>query len=520
MKRTQRFLALFATIICSGTIAHAQSGNPAALTTVGAVDYRQTPFAATTDCRALAAPLTEDVEIRSVRLVDAAGGVPAHCRVDGVIAPEIGFQINLPIQWNGRLYMFGNGGFAGEDVDAPAMKASRDAGIANGFAVARTDTGHLAAIEPGGSFARNPGKMVDHAYLAVHKTVQYAKSAISAFYGRAADYSYWQGCSTGGRQGVMSAQRYPDDFDGIAAAAPTLDWNNIMVKGLWTRQSFAGADLTVAKMETVFAAVKRKCDALDGLADGLIDDPRRCQFDAASDVRACKAGSDGADCLTSRQSQALNHFYGGPRDAQGRAYFHPQSVGAEPVSTFAPFAMMTDGAEGYLPKMADSWMANMVFANAQYDPASFNFSRDPALGNSVSEIMNPTPDLDRFHALGGKMITYWGWSDTALNPQMGISYYDKLSRRYGIDELQAFYRLFLIPGVAHCAGGYGPSSIDALTPVIDWVEKGIAPARLATHSPPGSAKPYSRSYCPYPTRTIYRGRGDTEDSENFECVEQ
>ncbi len=519
MTRTKMALAISVATILAGSPAQAQSGNPAALTTIGAVDYRQTPFLATADCSAMAVSLMENASIRTAKLVPETDGVPGHCRVDGVIAPEIGFQINLPIKWNGRLYMFGNGGFAGEDVDAPTMKASRDAGIANGFAVARTDTGHLASLEPGGGFARNPGKMIDHAYLAVHKTVQYAKSAIAVFYDRPADYSYWQGCSTGGRQGVMSAQRYPEDFNGIAAAAPTLDWNSIMVKGLWARHSLASVGLTVAKMETVFDAVKRKCDARDGLNDGLIDDPLRCHFDPARDVKACKSGKDGADCLTSRQSQALNRFYGGPRDAQGRAYFHRQPVGAEHLSTFSPFVMMPDGSEGFLPKMADSWMANMVFADAQYDTANFDFSRDPALGNSVSEIMNPKPDLDRFHAFGGKMITYWGWSDTALNPQMGISYYDKLSDRYGADELQTFYRLFLIPGVAHCAGGYGPSQIDALAPVIDWVEKGIAPGRLAARSSSESNKRYSRSYCPYPAQTRYKGRGDPENPENFECME-
>jgi len=449
----------------------------------------------------------------------AMDGVPEHCRVDGVIPKEIGFQLNLPLAWNGRLYMYGNGGYAGEDVEAPNERLSRNTALANGFATARTDTGHLAAKEPLATFAVDPDKVVDHGYRAVHETVQLAKTLAASFYGSRPSFSYWDGCSTGGRQGVMAAQRYPGDFNGIVAMAPTLDWTSIMIKGLWNQSALEGTGLTIPKMQTAFQAVTEKCDALDGVRDGLIDDPRQCKIDPVRDFPRCGEVDHGAGCLTDRQAQAIQRIYDGPTDSSGKPLFVAQVPGSKDASTIGPFVLTQDGTPNRLTAFAESWMKYLAFKDPNYDPKTFNFDTDPQKIRTVDEIFNPTTDLAAFKAAGGKMITAWGWADNALNPQMGLRYYDEVRSRLGATETESFYRFFLIPGVAHCRGGYGPSEIDALTAVINWTEKGIASDRLPARLSVGGRVKYQRSYCAYPRVTRYNGSGDTEDPGNSSCVQ-
>lgn len=289
-------------------------------------------------------------------------------------------------------------------------------------------------------------------------------------------------------------------------------------RGLWNRRYFNDQGMTPAKMQVVFANVMRKCDVLDGLKDGLIDDPRRCSFDPVRDVPRCAPGKDDATCLTTAQAEGLGKVYGGPRKSDGSPIFVEQAVGAEHPSTYSPFMMKTDGSQPILPEYADSWARYVLFADPDYDPSTYDFDRDPIRGAGVNEIWNPKPNLDAFRARGGRMITYWGWSDTALNPQMGLRYYNALTQRYGGDTLQSFYRFFLVPGVAHCDGGYGPGVVDSMTAVIDWVEAGIAPDRLLAQSPADAPRKYKRAYCPFPQRTRYKGTGNPEDPANFECT--
>jgi len=483
-----------------------------------AVDYRATRHRAAMSCEQLGRNGGDTAALK-VERVPATAQVPEHCRIDGVLKSGAGFQVNLPMAWNGRLYMYGNGGFAGEDAEAPHEQASRDRGLANGFATARTDTGHLAASEPLASFARDRRKLVNHGYRAVHDTATYAKTLAAIFYGTRPRRAYWDGCSTGGREGVMSAQRYPADFDGIVAGAPTLDWSSIMIKGLWDRQALAGSGLSFDKMGLVFKAVIAKCDALDGVADGLIDDPRRCNFDPQRDLPACRDGGATADCFTASETEALRKIYAGPPKGAATPSWLFQTPGSEQPSTLFPFTMMRDGSPDVLSIFAASWMKYIGFKNPDYDPAQFDFASDPARIRGADVLFNPTPDLAAFKARGGKMITFWGWADTALNPQMGIDYYDRVVGRLGLPATQSFYRLFLIPGVAHCGGGYGPEEIDAMTDVINWVEKGITPDRLPARRRSTDGSPsYNRAYCPYPAATRYDGSGDREDPQSYSCA--
>ena len=481
------------------------------------IDFRTTPLRATHDCLSLATGVKDNLSVTSAERIAAKDGVPEHCRINGVIPKEIGFQINLPTAWNGRLYMYGNGGYAGEDAEAPNEQKSRDAALSNGFATARTDTGHLAAKEPLGTFAVDPDKVIDHGYRAVHETVNLAKKIVARFYGTEPKFSYWDGCSTGGRQGVMSAQRYPTDFNGIVATAPTLRWTDIMIKGLWNQKSLDRGSFTRTNMATIFKAVTAKCDPADGAKDGLVDDPRQCKFNPMTDVKRCEAGKAGDDCLTEQQSQALQDIYDGPKTSDGKPIFVGQTPGSEDSSTLAPFVMMPDGSPNALTRFADSWMKYLAFQDPKYDFRTFDYDKDPQRIRKVDEIFNPTTDLAAFRDAGGKMITFWGWADNALNPQMGLNYYDELVQKYTLPGTQSFYRFFLVPGFAHCRGGYGPAEVDALSVVIDWVEGGIAPDRLPAQLTKDGAVKYQRAYCAYPKATRFSGSGDMEDPKNYTC---
>src|SRR5687767_4898514 len=250
----------------------------------------------------MAAFKSDGVTTIQARPVAATADTPAHCRVTGVIAPEVAFEISLPDRWNRRFYMTGNGGLAGDALDGPA-NADRTAGLSNGFVHARTNTGHDSRKEPSGSFIlSNPQKAIDYAYRAVHVTAELAKKIAADYYAQPVQFSYWNSCSNGGRQGLLEAQRYPDDFDGIVANAPWVNQTGFTIGAMWNQKAITEAPVPLTKLTLVAERVMNKCDAVDGLKDGLIDDPRKCSFDPARDVPACTEGTDAPDCLTVAQA--------------------------------------------------------------------------------------------------------------------------------------------------------------------------------------------------------------------------
>lgn len=501
------------------TDANAGRGNAAGFSesASSSVNYTATPHLAVLQCAAMSKTTASGV-VLSARLIAAAAGTPEHCRITGTIPAEIGFEINLPTQWNGRLWMYGNGGFAGEDANAPREVDSRNAGLSKGFATARTDTGHLDAKEPLASFAYNrQDKLIDHGYRAVHETIMLAKTLVGEYYARGPSYSYWDGCSTGGRQGMMSASRYPEDFDGIMAGAPTLRWSDVMMKGLANDQALRAAPtLTPAKLGTVFKAMLAKCDAKDGVTDGLISNPPACDFDAKQDLPRC-TGAVTDSCFTDAETTALQRLREGPR-IKGQTYF-PQYPGVEEPSAAIPWIFWPGGASStVLTLFGESYMKYFAFEtqNPSYDWSTFNFDTDPDRMTRINSILNPEPELAAFKARNGKILSYWGWADAALNPIMGTDYYRAVSAKLGLAQTQSFYRMFFIPGVAHCSGGYGPHQIDAMTPLIEWVEGGKAPERLPAKLVTAGVTKYNRSYCPYPQSTVHIG-GDTESPANWRC---
>jgi hypothetical protein len=496
-----------------------------------AVAYDAANLAPAESCDALRTPPSDDVVAIDSMAVPGSASVPAHCRVTGVIAPEIAFEVSLPDNWNGRFYMIGNGGHAGEALDNPGRAAQRNAALAVGFAFAQTNTGHDASEEPGASFALgNPQKAIDYAYRAVHLTATTAKAITADYYGQPAAYSYWSSCSNGGRQGLIEAQRYPEDFDGIVANAPWVDQTGFTVGALWNQRALSETPVTAGKMALVAERVMATCDAVDGLADGLIDDPRACDFDPARDVPVCSAGSDADACLTAEQADAIAKVYGGVV-SNGKPYFPGFMPGSEAVTTnlfgggsgsgwMNVIVPAQPGGSSADFGLADNTMRYLVHTppNPDWDYREFDFDRDIPMLEAWGALANAKdPDLAKFRARGGKIIMTYGWADAILQPMMGVDYYERAVEENGPDTPD-FFRLFMAPGMAHCAGGIGPDSLDAVTAIIDWVEAGKAPESIIASKIVDGEVTRSRPLCPYPQVARYTGRGSIDDAANFRCV--
>ena len=471
-------------------------------------------------CDALAAKSFGDqVKIHSAVLVAAKGNLPEHCEVRGVIWPEAEFALKLPTAWNNRFQMVGNGGTAGV-----ISFGGIDNALRKGFAAVSTNTGHDAAKEPLATFAyltpENPNarrKFLDFAYLAVHETAVLAKRVIQAYYGTAPRYSYWVGCSTGGRQGLQEAQRYPEDFDGLVIGAPVLYSTGNSMRRIWAGQTQAGAGaIPVEKLPLLAKLVYHQCDAVDGLKDGIIDDPRRCGFDPSRHVPRC-AGAEAADCFTAAQIEALGKIYGGVRDSKGKLLFPGEPVGGE-----AMWAQNLIGPSGLVLPRAESYMKFAVLdppPGPSWSYTMFNFDADPPrLARAGVELNARNPDLAPLKKRGGKIVQYSGWADPQVNPLPGVEYYETVSQRMGPAATRDFYRLFMVPGMFHCGGGPGCGTADWLAAVMDWVEKVTGPAQLLGAHVEAGTTARTRPLCPYPQVAHYQGTGSIDDAANFACV--
>lgn len=468
----------------------------------------------------------DDIKVESATIVAETPQAPEHCDVRGVIAPEAKFAVKLPTKWNERFYMVGGGGYAGTISHGPM-----NAGLAKGYATASTDTGHDAAKEPLATFA-NPGpknphadrKVMDYAYLAVHNTAVLAKQVIKAYYGMSPKYSYWVGCSTGGRQGLMEAQRYPEDFDGYVIGAPVLKISGEQMRGIWNAQAVTSEPgrLAMEKLPLLATAVYHKCDDRDGAKDGLISDPKRCDFDPALHLPKCAGDVDAKDCFTTGQIAGLKKVYGGVRTSRGQLLYPGQPVGAE----VAP----TGGRSGWFGSIGAEPGAGLMFGEtfmrfmtrppmgADWSYRSFNFDSDPARLANIAKMIDATnPDLSRLKKRGGKIIQYHGWADALVNAQVSVDYYESVLKKMGAATTAQFYRLYMIPGMFHCAGGVGCDRADWFTPLVEWVEKGTAPQAIAGSRIQQGTTVMTRPHCPYPQIPKYKGTGDVTKAENFSC---
>jgi feruloyl esterase len=494
------------------------------------VDYEKADWQPGKTCEQIGKFEAQEL-VQITAMMIPAGAAPEHCRVTGLLAPEIAFEVSLPAKWNGRFYMIGNGGHAGESLEAATRVEQRNAALAAGFAFAQTNTGHDASKETGASFVMsNPQKAIDYAYRAVHLTAQTAKAITKEYYGKAVSRAYWNSCSNGGRQGLIEAQRFPDDFDGIVAASPWVDQTGFTIGAIWNQKALSAAQVTAAKLVLVGEKVMEKCDALDGLKDGLIDDPRKCAFDPAHDVPACAAGADGPECLTAAQAAAIAKVYSGPV-SNGRPFFPGYMPGSEAVTT----GLFGGGAgSGWLnvivstrpeAKAADFNLAENTMRylvprppKPDYDYRTFDFDRDIHLLDYWSTQADAkNPDLSKFRAHGGKLLITYGWADSILQPMMGVNYYEQAVAKNGPDTPE-FFRLFMAPGMGHCGGGNGPDRHDPMTGMINWVEKGKAPDSMIARRVVNGQVARTRPLCPYPQVARYSGQGSIDDAENFRCV--
>jgi feruloyl esterase len=498
------------------------------------VDYSKSDLEPRKACEALGQFKSKEIASITATVVPAGATAPAHCKVSGVLSPEIAFEVSLPAKWNGRFYMIGNGGHAGESLEDPGRVAQKNQALQLGFAFAQTNTGHDARKEPGASFVlSNPQKAIDYAYRAVHLTAVTSKDITKDYYGRAASKSYWNSCSNGGRQGLIEAQRFPEDFDGIVANAPWVDQTGFSIGAMWNQKALTGSGVTPGKLEMVADKVMNKCDAIDGLKDGLIDDPRRCDFNPVRDVPACSAGADAsADCLTPGQADAIAKVYSGPV-SNGKPFFPGFMPGSEAVmptfgggvgsgwlNVIVPNPNGPPNAKPADFNLAENTMRYLVQTppKPDWDYTTFNYDTDTKMVEAWSKLADAkNPDLSKFKKRGGKLLMTYGWSDTILQPMMGVNYYEQATAKNGPDTPD-FFRLFMVPGMAHCGGGTGPDRHDAVTAVINWVEKGQAPSSMVASRVVNNQVVRTRPLCAYPQVARYSGTGSIDDAANFKCV--
>ena len=466
--------------------------------------------------------------------------VPAHCLFRIIMDPRpsdiqgvsfgTGIELRLPQAWNGRLLMQGGGGLDGVLNPAYGRMAGFPSALSRGFAVVSTDGGHRGKSAIDSSFAADQQAKLDFAYQAVARTTHEAKILVQDYYGRAPDYSYFMGCSTGGREAMLAAERLPMEFDGVVAGNPSFNLTRVAVNQIWSLQTvtrIAPRDatgrprldqaFTDAQLKAVSDAILAKCDALDGLADGMVNDYQGCRFDPQQ-LQCGRRGAPGANqCLSAEQVQGLHDIYGGARNRQGESLYgstYYDTGIAQPA-----WRGMHLGSAGNPPANATLGRDTLtLFAMTPqrpgFDPLKFDFDHDLEATRETAAINDAVQTLmTSFAQHGGKLIVYHGLSDQAMWSGALINWYTALTPRTAQGP-QAYARLFLVPGMTHCGGGQATDRFDMLTAIQDWVEKGRAPDRvLAT----GRAFPgVSRPLCPYPQEARYDG-GDVNDANSFSC---
>src|SRR6202165_589465 len=465
--------------------------------------------------------------------------LPAFCRVTVEVKPTNDSDIKLEVWmpqsgFNGNFRGEGNGGFAG----SPNYLSMADA-VIHGYATASTDTGHSGSAIDGSWALGHPEKIVDFGYRAVHEMTVKAKTIIQAFYGQAPPPPFFACCSNGGRQGLMEAQRFPADYDGILSGAPANYWTRIFSAFIWDIQALQSdpeSYIPSKKIPAIAAAVLAAGDANDGVKDGVLSDPRSCHFDPAT--MACKSG-DSDSCLTPKQAEALKKVYDGPREPSGKQFF----PGFEPGGEVGPggwTTWITGPAPGkdWQTVFAEGFFKNMITASNPLDLRAVKIQDAIKLADDqqARNFNADNPDLAAFAKHGGKLIIYHGWSDAALPPMATIQYLESVEKVLGKKSAESFVRLYMAPGVQHCAGGPGPDSFGQLgrasahDPEHDvrlaleaWVEKGAAPdkiiaAKMANEESGPLHATMTRPLCPYPQIAKYKGSGDDKDAANFNCA--
>ena len=491
-------------------------------------------------CSALASVDFSDVEDAPTRIISAkqvasGNGNVAHCAVTGYVAPQVGFELKLPeSNWNGKLLAVGNYGWGGG-----VNSAACDVYVGSGYACVASDTGHRGTSNDGLWATDNLAAQVDFGFRSVHVVALAAKAIVTQYYSKKADRSYFVGCSTGGYEGLVEAQRFPWDFDGIVAGAPDMDEADLTMRDIWASRNLLDRNgqplLTTEHLLWLHNAVLAACDKDDGVVDGVVGNPIACRFDPATLL--CKK-NERSGCLTGDQVEAVRHIYSGPPIPGDPT----QVRGALPGSELNWAALAFIG-----PMVGDGLFRHMIYgASPEWTPTNYDFSHDYKRLGMSAFYTDTNPDLRKFRAAGGKLLVYQGWADAAEMPTAITDYYETVEKTIGGREAtQQFFRLFMIPGMNHCWGGSGAYAIDYLRYLESWVERGIAPkALLGGHIsdsylaslPEGSERPvvdlsrpnesaptiplaFTRPVYPYPIYARYKGKGDSNDWRSFAPVD-
>lgn len=461
--------------------------------------------------------------------------LPAFCRVQITVSSAIKMEVWMPASdWNGNFEGVGNGGKAGS-ISFPAMATALKAG----YATASTDTGHQGNGAQTNWAFHHPELIADFAYLAIHDMTVTAKKVIASYYGNGAAYAFFNGCSTGGRQALMEAQRYPDDYNGILSGDPVIDYTRLQAAAPFSMALRArkdpGSYIPPSKLPAINAASLAACDAIDGVRDGVIEDPLKCGFRKDPSVLLCK-GADSDACLTATQLQTLKYIYAGYPAARGQVVYPGSMPGHETGWIFIagddPSKAFTDesavGAVGFFKYF--------VFDNPDWNFMTWNYERDLPIADKklASEINATDPNLKPFRAHGGKLLLYHGWTDPSVSPLETIHYYTSVVAAVTGDKTDPpgdetpaflesikrtgdFARLFMVPGMDHCGGGPGPNMFDAFGPLVNWVEHQEAPSKIIASRMTNGVVSRTRPLCPYPATAQYTGHGSTDDAANFVC---
>lgn len=463
--------------------------------------------------------------------------LPAFCRVVATAKPttdsDIKLEVWLPVSgWNGKLQGIGNGGFAGliDNMQlAMALKA--------GYAATATDAGHTGSPIDAAWAVGHPEKVVDFGHRGVHEMTRVAKAVVTAYYQKPAQRSYFAGCSDGGREALTEAQRYPDDYDGILAGAPANYWTRLLTLSAADTQALtsnAASFIPATKIPALAAAVNAACDEKDGVKDGVLNDPRACNFDPST--IECKTGEESDKCLSSAQVATLKKLYAGVSDSHGHLLFPGYLPGAEDGP--GGWAMWITGRAPQTSLMSffgKGYFSNFVYQKPDWDFKDFNVEAGLKLADekTAAALNAVDPDLKAFKARGGKLILYHGWNDPAIPALNTINYYNSVLAKMGKEPADSFVRLYMVPGVQHCAGGPGADSFGAVgnlkfddpshsmdAALVQWVENGTGPGTIIASKYAGHDWQHAvmtRPLCVYPQFAKYKGSGDTNDAANFTC---
>ena len=515
--------------------------------------------AADSTCDGLKAITLENARVTSAEIVIAGSFRPADLKPD---APEVSLyqkapefcrarieakpsgdshiqiEVWLPVaNWNHKLRGTGNGGYAGA-LDYRGLAGA----VLGGYAGVATDAGHTGEATDSSWALGHPEKIIDFGYRAIHEMTAAAKVVANAFYGSVPKRAYFDACSDGGREALMEAQRYPEDYDGILAGAPANNWTHMLAAGLQNVQVGTASPanfIEPEKLPLITEAVLAACDANDGVRDGILNDPTRCHFDPASLL--CKAGEPDGRCLTAAQVRTVKKIYAGGQSTDGKQFF-PGILPSSEAGDNAWKDWVTGPAfeQSSGMKYAVGFFQNMVYSDAQWKFRSADVAEAmKAADQEMAKALNSTdPNLSRFEARGGKLILYHGWIDPAIAPENTIQYYRSVVAAMGQEAVHRFVRLYMVPGMQHCAGGPGPyifgqlqisrskdASQNVFTALEHWVEQSSAPGaivatKLNDDKNPAAGVKMTRPLCPYPQSAQYKGSGSTDEAASFACVEE